>query len=375
MISVYQAFKIVMGLTISGFILYFLVFYAGTYAGFQEETNQAKVFSNFRTLTKDIYYSGITFTFDFSAAPLELTFDETRPAGLFSELGKSSMPVPTLFKPGDNYVLDRKDLNMGWWDFRMVEATPDMRIVFNPLDERSPGVMVKIAEMMPDTFGLDPHVYFGLCDGGVIADTCIGNQPCDASMFVLENLAGDFSECTADLGPNDVLVTIDLSCDVPSKGVCIEPSDGEIGMALLAGQQKVYYWKDYLDLAALIIGGSEIDIFGVGGDKLFTYKNRVFADEISLAADIMATRANLIVQVIETNAVSGNLTSESGTYSCAQDNLFADLAASLRKISNQLENPDYYTNEDDARALVKELETASGIYQNLVNRGCDYIVI
>ncbi|MFQ5647980.1 MAG: hypothetical protein ACE5FW_01975, partial [Candidatus Aenigmatarchaeota archaeon] len=102
MTSVYQMFKIVTGLIISGFILYFLVSYAGVYAGTQEDIQRALIQRNFFRVVQDVYYTGTPFTFtDFARAQLDISIDPTEPAGLVTKLGKFPFPVPMIFAPGD----------------------------------------------------------------------------------------------------------------------------------------------------------------------------------------------------------------------------------------------------------------------------------
>lgn len=83
MISVYQTFKLVLGVVVSIFVLFFLINYAGIYSGFQIEAEKVKAVRNFRKLSQDVYFTGNPSPFtDFGKAGFEYMYlDLSDPEG------------------------------------------------------------------------------------------------------------------------------------------------------------------------------------------------------------------------------------------------------------------------------------------------------
>ena len=107
MIQVFQVFKLVMGIMISVFVLYFLVNYAGSYATVQEEMRLGKIMQNFDKGVRDVYTTGNPASYDgFAKAKDEISFDVAKPPGIVTKLGKQSLSVPAFFKQFESEVIE-----------------------------------------------------------------------------------------------------------------------------------------------------------------------------------------------------------------------------------------------------------------------------
>ena len=379
MTNVLEVFKVLMGLIISIFVLYFLVSYAGNYAGMQSDTQRAKILRNFDRLSQDVYYTGIPTDYnDFSLVSWpSITVDPTPPAGIVTSLGKSAFSVPTLFSYGERMVMSKATEDFGWWKFSVVEAMPPKRVVLNveDSDDAAWDTVRSLVIALPSTLALDNKVTFAFCDGNeIIFNLCGEGVSCEKDYFlpVISKLRGSSGPCTAALSGSDMLVTFARTCSPGARGLCVEtPNPQGIGNAYLQGSEKPFIYKDGLDLAALLIGGSGSDIFGLGGEKLWKHKNRAFADDISLAADIAGQSALLLSRRITDEIAAGRLSPDAPTAGCRQ--LYTELKGDTDTIKTVLENPDYYIQFGEIGKLKKALDDAKSVYLQLQSRGCEYL--
>jgi hypothetical protein len=133
MISLYQLFKIIFGLVISGFTLFVILNFTGVYIGIQEDSQRAAILKNFIKTAGDVYISGNPAGFDdFSRQDFTLSFDISEPEGIVSQAGKTPVFFPLFLSPGKRLFIYRNELDLGWWKFRFIEAMPRTRIFFNP---------------------------------------------------------------------------------------------------------------------------------------------------------------------------------------------------------------------------------------------------
>lgn len=357
----------IFGIIVSVTLLYFLITYSGNYAGVQKDKQRADILESFAREARSVYLTGISTNFtyfskyDFSSCFVNST-ERSIPEiiCLDSEVSGIPMETPVIFKPGQQVYIGRDSLDYGWWSFGVAEALPSTVFVFNPADSTEAGwdVMRNIVEHLPDTSDdwSIVKVTFAFCDGSQILYVC-GGRPCDKSDFLSIISSGpmgaSFSPCTADLG-GKTAVTISSACG-GAKGVCINPPNSKgVGNAFVEGSGKTYVYKDPLDLVALSLGGIEKDDFGVtGAEKIYDYKNSVLMPRLSLAAQVMSKRSVL---------VAGESPSECGS-------VYIELAQALDKIPSSMD----YASVSDMYSLNDNLNKAKGIYQNLLDMGCERV--
>jgi hypothetical protein len=105
---------------------------------------------------------------------------------------------------------------------------------------------------------------------------------------------------------------------------------------------------------ALSVGGAEKDDFGVtGAEKIYVYKNSVLMPRLLLAARVMSSRAALI---------AGDFDEETGCGAA-----YIELSQVLDMIPQSAD----YGSVSDMYDLNDNLNRAKGIYQRLVNLGCE----
>lgn len=383
MISAYQAFKMVLGLMISGFVIYFLIFYTGTYSQTQQQSQQLTVLKNFEKLAQDVHATGNPSPFTgFSEGSFRtLSFEIREPEGhaqVVADVGKLALKVPLLFRPGEEVFVDSASMDLGWWEFSAVAVMPGTTVIINPVDASRDSweYMKDAVELMPSTIGFEPKVTFGLCDGGVIVKDFLGlcgpseGVPCEREYFMRMSRPDEgLGACTATIPEGGTLVTLSGDCSGVQKGVCFEPPSDGTGYAYIAGSQSPYLYHDPMDWAAIIIGGDRSDIYGLAGESLWRHKNMIFSTQVGLAAEAAAERSRMLATAIEDEVDSGSLSAESQSAACKQD--YLDLGSALDVVADTLSFQDYYKSPSSSRQLNQKLQEARQIERELVNKGCE----
>ncbi len=367
MLSVFQVFKMVFGVIASVFVLYFLVTYAGVYGSGQQDIQRSLIMKNFRQLADDVYLTGNAQVFDFSKMGKEIYFDTKASPAVF-RFGNNYMEItnPLFFRYGDIVSVSRGGLEFGWWSFNFVVATPDMVVVFNPLQntEEIWDVMKSVVEALPDTSATSAKMMYAFCgySGASDVSTPVGKFEFQRALG-LSYETTSFYLCSAQLPANYVLVTVSAGCAPnPVSGICVKPD----GSFYMAGSDRGYDYMDGLDIVAAIVGGTGSDIRGHAGENLYIYKQASFRESMKLAADVMAQRAQLLSGELSGIITSGRLEQDSEPAACVS--LYIILANSLRAVSSELANPDYYSSKI---ALKDALSQASSAYGALASKGCE----
>lgn len=314
MLSVYRLFQIIMGLILSGFIFYLLISYAGNYAQTGDKAVKYKTIDVFIQDADNVFLTGIPLNFTgFSRDDFSSCYSRSgNPPKIFcyfdGETQESEpLTIPILLKPGEDMLISRGTLDLNWTQLSYVTATPQMTIIFNPIntDDATYGLMASIAEAFPDTERLDPKVLFNVCDGGSLLTSSHsdGGEFARAVRSIPPGSRMPYSPCTASLSSSQVLVTIDPACDptYASSGsssglkVCAQPYASGTSLAFITGVSDPFLIKDPVDVAALIIGGREMGLFGkTVGEENYDSKNDVMLDHLSSAAAVMAQRSQAL---------------------------------------------------------------------------------
>lgn len=381
MITIYQLFKIIFGLIASVFILFFLVHYTGIYITTQEDVMRVLIIQNFRKAVQDVYFTGNPINFsDFRRLDFTLHFDgQAEPPVMKSDVGETVFLTPMFFSPSDNIFIDRNHLDYGWFKFYFVEALPEISLIFNPLDtglwqDTDWELMENITALFPSTTGRAPKARFGFCDGDTLSDTWERYDFLDSPSAVLKqpHAATTFSLCNASMSWNQRLVTISQSCSYNfiTQGICIQPSDiYGIGFAYINGSDSSYMYRDSLDLAAMIIGGDGKDIYGIStlGESAYEYKNKIWRERVRLASMITGQRAQLIESELASLGIE-----ELDECRTLYSSLKGILYFSSNSVYNTLSQQDYYKSHSTVHSLLERLGEAKSVYQDMVNRGCEY---
>jgi hypothetical protein len=362
MISTYKLFQIIFGLIVSGFILSFLIQYVSEYSEMQKTTQKIIILKNFIKTAEDVYLTGNYINFsDFSRYDFSSCYISLNQPAIKCRFAEIPVQIPLFFLSGEQMFIDRNSLDFGWWKMHVIEAIPETRIIFTPMDNSDDTweLMKDITRMLPSTHGFTPQTTFGFCNGDNLYELVCGGRVCERPDFLEvldQTFPSTFASCNHQLSNNYRLVTISQGCsmDFVDQGICIQPpnSDG-MGYAYIAGSD--YLYKDPLDLVVLIIGGDEKDMLGIStlGEILYNYKNTILGERLVLASKIMKQRAILIA----------GLEPE-----CAP--VYANFANVLDSISNLAKGD--YKNWVVMKNLVAKLNQAKLLYNQLEEMGCEY---
>lgn len=363
MADVFQIFRLILGVIISVFILFFLLRFTGVYSGFQADVRTITIMENFLQTSGNVYVSGnpVPFT-DFSRIGDDVVVNgREEPPELQTTEERVTMTVPLLFLKDDELLVSRGAYDLGWWTFSYAIALPETVIVFNPLDpgETDTAVIRDIAGVFPSTSVFSPNVAFTFCDGDEL-DQRYDRRDLVERSSVLAGLDTPAEPCRAALPHGAKLVTISGDCAVrPVSGACIVPDD--VGSAFVGGRG--YLYRDPLDLAFLLISAGGEDLFGEPLDvSYYQYKNTVFSSSLSLASAIEQKRRELIqgdLDLIMQDAEERLAISHEPV--CGS--LYADLISLLGRASESLA-------DDDVQAAEEAMATARQRSEDIQNNGC-----
>jgi len=341
--EIFQIFKIIFGLIVSGVILFFLIQYSGTYTLLQKDILKTNIMKSFIDNARGVYLTGnpIKFT-GFSRAQLSLSLDSSRePPAVRFDLGSFQPNVPIFFVHDKELFIDRNSLDHGWWRFYFAEAMPKTEIIFSPA-YNSPetwDTLENTVRLLPNSAGFEPKITYSLCSGNDVFRMC-ESAACESDEFLdfyTSYKSSIFITCTATFSGNYRLVTISNNCANTGE-VCVNPVEKNIYI-----DTKTLPYADYLDIVSVIIGAQNT----ISGEDLYNYKQKVFQAEAKLAAKIMYERA---LSHVQNPAVSDEC-----------KNAYSTQASILLRISTQ-----------PTQNLLEQSKL--NYYQELINNGCDYLL-
>jgi hypothetical protein len=371
MITVYRLFQMIMGIILSAFILYILISYAGSYAGVGKDAERLKTLDVFLQDADNVYFSGNPINFSrFSRDDYTSCHPRpTTPPKLWCFINERSyeseqLLIPLLMKPGNEVLITRNSIDLGWTRLDYIEALTGTRIIISPLaeDDASWGLLKDLVLALPDTSGHYPKLTFGFCDGSeIIEDTHGERWERDYFSRILAQPRGglSFSPCTSNLSYDQVLVTLSPACSPghPGPGICVSPPQEGVGYAYIPGSPKAYVYKDPVDLAALIIGGEKRTVFGdFVGEETWEFKNQLSLDSISLAARFMERRCGFVMQH-----------HPPGQEDCA--NTYLELQGSMASLKELAQGDPYDISA--MSSLKTELDRSRELWTTLLNKGCE----
>ncbi len=369
MITIYRLFQIIMSIVLSVFVLYLLIGYAGDYAGVGRSGARQKTINVFLQDVDNVYLSGnpVNFT-GFSRDDYTSCHPRpTKPPKLWcfmEDRGYESkqLLVPVFTRLGNDVLITRSSLDLGWTRLDYVEALTGMTVVFNPTenDDDTWNLIKDIAAGFPDTSGHYPKTFFDFCDGSSLLIEDAAGAPYERREFlgIIDTNRDALSVCAAPLSHNHVLVTLSPSCSqgFANSGICVSPPANGVGHAYITGCPGNYVYKDPADLAALIIGGDGRDVFGdcVGGET-WEFKNQLMLGSLGTAAGFMERRCGILKQLSETRD------------ECRAR--YQDFESSMAAIGDLAGSDPYDISA--MTSLRAELDNARAVWDSLVNMGCE----
>jgi hypothetical protein len=359
MFSLFQIFKIILGIIISVFILFMLLRFSGSYTEIGEASKEATVLKNFEKASQDVYVTGVPSNFTFKMESEKAIFDY-KPPYLRTTLGPLEFNYMLLFfEKGSEVFIDKKELDFNWWRFQWVEALPETRIVFIPLNDTDVvwDTMQKIVNNLPTTDRFGPNTGF---DFGCNETKWTHSQKWNGKKFSTyiqiirhfitrdrlceQEIKNECPECKiVIISDNGGVVQVD-------KEILVVPNSNSTGYVYLnsSGVLDSYFYKNPLDIVALLLGGKDF----------YDYENKVFLERLNTMSNAKTNEITLLNLHPSTNP------SCTGPYS--------DLISILNSVSeySDLSKVDY-GNEDNMTMLDQHLEESKIQYKYLESIGCE----
>lgn len=361
MLSIFQIFKIILGIIISVFILFMLLRFSGSYTEIGQASKEATVLKNFEKASQDVYVTGVPSNFTFKMESEKAIFDY-KPPYLRTTLGPLEFNYMLLFfEKGSEVFIDRKELDFNWWRFQWVEALPETRIVFIPLNNTDVvwDTMQKIVNNLPitDKFGPNTGFDFG-CNGTIWTHKQSWNGKKFSTYIQIirhfitldrlceQNIKNDCPECKiVIISDNSGVIQID-------KEILVVPNNDNVtGYVYLnsSGVLDSYFYKNPLDIVALILGGKDF----------YDYENKVFLERLNTMSNAKTNELDLLILYLNdpTSICSTSYSSFISVLNSVSE--FSDLS----KVD--------YRNEDNMTRLDQHLEESKTQYKYLESIGCE----
>jgi hypothetical protein len=284
MISVFQIFRVLMGVIIFIFVLAFFLRISDMYTSVQIMGSRLETVNTFDHTAMLVYTSGNPSTFPGFDGFETLVYEAPK---IKHDAGQRTLSVPVFFAAGEGEVLlERRCLDFGWYRWCMVLAFPKAtRILFTPLDnsQQARDLIEQVVENMPAS------LLFGYCSG---KDARAAAR--DDFLAYLSGSAGvAYQECNVSLPEHYRLVTITSSAPSRSQKnstgsrIFINPGAGEVYETGTANGSRTRPFDGWLDIAVLLTGGI----------KALDYKEAVFRLDLGAATEIMHQRSILVAQM------------------------------------------------------------------------------
>ena len=270
----FEVFKIIIGLVIGIFFLYFMLNFSGIYSTYQQESIEVTHMKNFRTALQNVYVTDTPLVFklkiDTEYNPPDITL-------LSESLGFPGINVPVPFfykstKKDQDVIAYRESIGEGFSKFKFVGVFPETNIFFNivPFKNDSYQIIKELAELLPPSE--DPSVIYGFCFND--DDYTIYQQPSKSSFISEMNQIIKYTSainpnwqpqnkkidlCAKQRAKNDMLIIVSDQERMPEYGFLIKPKALGAGEVFYKedGAPKIFAYKDALDILAIITGGEE----------------------------------------------------------------------------------------------------------------------
>lgn len=349
MMSVFQIFKIILGIIISFFILFIVLTFAGSYSEIGESGRQVSIMVNFKKSIDDVYTTGIPT--DFETKDFEI-FAYTPPY-IRTEVSNVDMdPIPLLLVPGEKFSVYRNEYDLGWLKFYFIEVLPETNILFVPLgdDERVWSILGNITEFLPSTENTETKVRFYV---GCNKTDSEWLYPLGERNKFLDYWLPQFVFYDVEMGPCDIneedyeIITISEDETVDADFL-VKPIDGEIGYVYIKDGEdhEEHVYKNGLDVVALFLGG----------ERYYDYMNEKFLKELEVAINVKTRESDLLMG-------DTNMWNRCGTE-------FLDFKQTLTSIKEDVIPEMDSMDEDDAVEFNYQIKESFRKYKELDSLGC-----
>ncbi|HLD56873.1 MAG TPA: hypothetical protein VJA47_01110 [archaeon] len=267
MISTFEIFKIIIGIIIAGFFLFFALKFLGVLTPQQVQNIEIAQLSSVKNSIEKTPLYGVS-----QNLSLKVEMEYSPPYISRKNNVKIHESIPFFLGEGDFVYIYPNSLDLGFWKMGWVGVVPETKLIYNPLIYTTEAyrTISQITEQFPESSS--PLVRFGLCGAEVeyttntktnflkpikgIVDT---NQS-----YQIQNFS--YTECTRPIA-DAIKVTISESEVNITDSFVIVLGDNEVGKILFTedGKAKTLAYKDALDIFSILIGG----------EQAYMYKNKM----------------------------------------------------------------------------------------------------
>jgi hypothetical protein len=274
MLSVFQIFKMLLGVIVFIFVITFFLRVSDMYSGLGESRIDFETVDSLDKAVMQTYTSGNPTTFmvfrDFEV----LLYDAPK---VKFDAGQKTLSAPVFMIPDNaDIVLERRCDDYGWFRFCWVFGHTDTtKIVFAPVENtpESRGMMVKIVNALPDGFE------FGYCNASEKPKK--GGKD-DFLGFVSEMDGKYFQDCELPLPENTVLITMGSTGSIAQNELVIS------GYTVKDNSTWIMQERTFSD--------DEIIPMVTGGIPALDYKRELFERDLKAASRIMMERTKLVYE-------------------------------------------------------------------------------
>lgn len=361
MMSVFQLFKMILGLVTASFFLFFLLKFSGIYTTFQGGQNELDTMNGFLDVARGVYIYGDPVEFKGFSGSGRYSKLRYEPPFIYSGAMEAKATGVTLFMiPGKTLNVYRTTVDVGWWKYSAIGALPLMKVYYSPVNCNSDcwRAMEKLTMAFPGPG--EPRVSFGFCNGTGLTETVDRDYLAtrlEAIALGYED-AFSFEPCGHRAKPDELVVEFVSGETYPTNGFAVDALDDATGYVYYARtsdmsgrleKHKLAY-KDPLDILAIV----------TGGEAGFEYKNENMFAELETAAKKESARAEMLAGAYARPGVRDQRCSAA----------YGNLREAMNNLTALMDNP----RPDDLesmRLLNEAHASAAAVYEGLRGSGCE----
>ncbi len=385
MISTFEIFKIIIGIVIAGFFLFFALKFLGVLAPQQIQKIEVSELKGLKNIIEKTLVFGVSQNLSVKTDELEYS----PPYISRKNDVKIHDSIPLFLKPGDFVYIYPKSLDIGFWKMDWVGVLPDTKIIYNPViyTPESYKLLYDLTEQFPESSS--PAIVFGLCGGETeytsntktnflkpIKGIVDANQAYQIQNFsytpCVKQITGTTKITISDVevNPSDSFVVILGAKNEGGVGIFISDEEmsrvkvhrGDttvgfhVGKILFVeeGKAKEIVYKDSLDIFALV----------TGGEQAYKYKNDF---EFS---NLLVFLKNEIARLENLRRIYSNPQTRKqdcvGIISTMKPNL-----ENLKTVVEATASTGNYNSQQDMELFNQLVDVVAVNYEDLNNKGCD----
>lgn len=367
MLSVFQIFKMLIGVVVFVFVITFFLQLAGMYSGVGGMGKEYDAVNSFDETLMNTYTSGNPGTFSTFGGFETIVYEPPLPekSGDLPKLkfssGQKTLSVPAfVIASAGDMDMERICDDYGWFSFCYVVAYPQSMVVLftavkNTVQTR--GMIKDVVESLPD------GMKFGYCDGNtsLLPPGESTKEPflsfVDSDMRAME----DFYPCELEFPDYYRVVTVGDD-EADEAEIVLSPAGP--GSWTLADR----------DSSLRLVNITDVAIFMAGGSDAMANKRELLREELSVAAGIMKER----------NILAERLVLEHNKEPCSGCPTLYPKACGYTDYDGKVHKGTLYTDFGDeldalirmiqtrrSDVIMKELSDTAAAYEGLVSGGCE----